>query len=241
MSTEENYNELLSKVQQNLEVVLERISVAADKSNRSAKDITLVGVTKYVGIPESRSLLQAGCKVLGESRPQQLWQKNSDSELSNASWHLIGHLQRNKVERTLPAVDLIHGVDSLRLLEAINQSAAKQGVTSKILLEVNCSGDEAKHGFHQSVILPLFEDMDRYNNIEIKGLMTMAAREGGSRVARSNFASLRELRDELREKLSNSNLIPILSMGMSGDFEEAILEGSTMVRVGSALWNGIRD
>src|SRR5262245_48700066 len=125
----------------NLARVRERIASAAEGAGRSPDEVTLVAVSKYVGVAETAALLGAGCPVLGESRPQQLWEKASAPELSKAEWHLVGHLQRNKVHRTLPLVTLIHSVDSLRLLETINESAIEIGHAARVLLEVNCSGD----------------------------------------------------------------------------------------------------
>lgn len=230
---------LINLVRDNLARVQERIAKAAYKAGRSESEIALVGVSKYVSETPTSALLQAGCRILGESRPQQLWQKGKEPALSEATWHLIGHLQRNKVEKTLPLVDLIHGVDSLRLMEAIDKSAGKQKLITKVLIEINCSGDEAKHGLTLDRLPKFLEESKRFEHLEIRGLMTMAAREGGTKIARENFAQLRRLREQIRDSMQNNELLPHLSMGMSSDFEEAILEGSTMIRVGSSLWEGI--
>lgn len=230
----------------NLRRVRERIARAAEAAGRGADEVTLVGVTKYVGVAEARELIQAGCTELGESRPQELWTKHSQiplGELASASgqlspalhWHLIGHLQRNKLRRTLPLVSLIHSVDSQRLLAAIeaewqSQAAAQnqQLFPIRVLLEVNTSGEAAKHGLAPDEVEPLLAVAREFPRVEICGLMTMAEWEGGPTVAARNFAQLRALADrfELKER----------SMGMSGDFEVAIGEGATIVRVGSALW-----
>lgn len=237
---------LIDRVRQNLEQVQSRIASAAASAGRSVDEIRLVGVSKYVGIAETAALYAAGCPLLGESRPQQLWEKASPSfedQFHDATqpveWHLIGHLQRNKVEKTVPLVTLIHGVDSERLLKAINQHASSHNSTSAILLEVNCSGDADKHGFTSDELKELVDRLDQFPAVKVKGLMTMAAREGGSEVARKNFAKLRKLRDQIASSVPHNVQFDELSMGMSGDFEEAIREGSTLVRVGSALWQGI--
>ena len=225
----------------NLRRVQERIAAAAESAGRDASEITLVGVTKYVSVQEAAELAAAGCLDLGESRPQELW--NKAGELASASgrilpsvrWHLIGHLQRNKLRRTLPLVSLIHSVDSERLLAAID--AEWQSLTAeanapappvRVLLEVNTSGEAAKHGLAPQELEPVLAAAREFPRVEICGLMTMAALEGGLDVAARNFASLRELADryQLKER----------SMGMSGDFEVAIREGATLVRVGVALW-----
>ena len=230
---------LINLVRDNLAKVRERISNAANRAGRRESEITLVGVSKYVSETETAALLQAGCEILGESRPQQLRQKGEEPALSGAAWHLIGHLQRNKVEKTVPLVDLIHGVDSLRLMKAIDKSSDKLKLQSNVLIEINCSGDEAKHGISPDKLPEFLEEANNFSHLEIRGLMTMAAREGGTKIAQENFAQLRSLRDQIRDSMHNIEMLPHLSMGMSSDFEEAILEGSTMIRVGSALWEGI--
>jgi hypothetical protein len=231
----------------NLRRVQERIARAAERAGRSADEVTLVGVTKYVGLRELLELVAAGCADLGESRPQELWNKvgeldglvspsgETGAAKSLVRWHLVGHLQRNKLHRTLPLVSLIHSVDSERLLAAID--AERQTLTStsnkptppiRVLLEVNTSGEAAKHGLAPEGVEPVLAVAKEFPRVEICGLMTMAALEGGLEVAARNFAMLRKLRDrwQLQE----------LSMGMSGDFEVAIREGATIVRIGSALW-----
>ena len=134
------------RIAENLAAIRQRIEQAAARSGRSASEIRLVAVTKYVDASISALVVGAGCRDLGESRPQQLWEKATHEELRSARWHMIGHLQRNKVRRTLPLVELIHSVDSLRLATAINDEAVQLGHPAHVLLEVNCSGDQAKHG-----------------------------------------------------------------------------------------------
>ena len=228
----------------NLRRTHERIARAAEAAGRSADEITLVAVTKYVGAKKVRELVQAGCTDLGESRPQELWSKAGElGELALASgetvppihWHLVGHLQRNKIRRTLPLVSLIHSVDSERLLAAIDAEWQTLAATQsdlrpavRVLLEVNTSGESAKHGLAPDDVEPLVAAATRFPCVTICGLMTMAALEGGLDTAARNFAKLRQLRDRLQ--------LRELSMGMSGDFEVAIREGATLVRIGSALW-----
>jgi hypothetical protein len=227
----------------NLRHVRERIARAAEAAGRSASDVTLVGVTKYVGVAQAVELVEAGCTDLGESRPQELWDKSADlaaGELASASgrkvnWHLIGHLQRNKLRRTLPLVSLIHSVDSERLLAAIDAewqtltaASTKPAPLIRVLLEVNTSSEAAKHGLAPQEVEPILAAATQFPRVEICGLMTMAALDGGLAVAARNFATLRELADRFQLKQR--------SMGMSGDFEVAIREGATIVRVGSALW-----
>jgi PLP dependent protein len=225
---------------ENLARVRSRIADAAVSAGRSPEDVKLVAVSKYIGIAETAALLNAGCKILGESRPQQLWEKAAAPQLDSAHWHLIGHLQRNKVRRTLPLVELIHSVDSLRLLESINQCSSEIGKPARVLLEVNCSGDTAKHGLSRDGLKKLLPQLADLDHVKIKGLMTMAALEGNESVAARNFAELRSLRDEVRAECPVNVELDELSMGMSHDFEVAIREGATLVRVGSLLFEGLK-
>jgi hypothetical protein len=154
-------------------------------------------------------------------------------------WHLIGHLQRNKTARTLEHAHLIHSADSWRLIETIDEAAGKRGQRAAVLIEVNTSGDATNGGFMPTDVEPLVEPLSRFGWIEVRGLMTMAAREGDATVARRNFADLRELAERLRAVSPATLAWQELSMGMSGDYEIAIAEGATIVRIGSALFEGI--
>lgn len=230
------------RVRENFAGVLSRIADAARQAGRDPADVRLVGVTKYVDAAATALLADAGCTVLGESRPQQLWDKADSPELAGKAieWHLIGHLQRNKVRQTLPHAALLHSIDSPRLLKAVQQAAESLGRPARALLEVNCSGDAEKHGFAPEDLKPVVESLADYPAVEIRGLMTMAARQGGPDQARRDFALLRELRDQVAAAAPDGVSLAELSMGMSGDFEQAIAEGATLVRVGSALWDGLR-
>ena len=156
-------------------------------------------------------------------------------------WHLIGHLQSNKVRRTLSFRPLIHSVDSIKIIEQVSRECQTQGLTSELLVEVNVSGDATKHGLAPAEVEPLLPQIASLPNIAVKGLMTMASREGDLDQARREFAALRELRDRLVRVCPPEISLGDLSMGMSGDFEVAIEEGATMVRVGSALFEGLRE
>jgi pyridoxal phosphate enzyme (YggS family) len=200
----------------------------------------LVGVTKYVEPPLARMLVEAGLNTLGESRPQELWSKADALADLAVSWHLIGHLQRNKVRRTLPLWPVIHSADSLRLLEEISREAEALARPANVLLEVNVSGDHSKHGFQPAEIEPILSPIAKLPGVNVLGLMTMASLAGGADRAKRDFAALRELRDDLAKNCPEKIVLRELSMGMSGDFEVAIEEGATIVRVGSALFEGIR-
>jgi pyridoxal phosphate enzyme (YggS family) len=232
-------SEAIQTIADNLARVRERIAIAAESAGRSPDEVMLVAVSKYVDVEQTATLLEAGCTVLGESRPQQLWDKTAAPQLLKAEWHLIGHLQRNKVRKTLPLVTLIHSVDSMRLLEAINEYAVEIGTTAQVLLEVNCSGDAAKHGLTDDGHKRLLPELSRLENVQVQGLMTMAALEGNAATASSNFSDLRKLRDQVRSECPPNVALNELSMGMSHDFEIAIHEGATLVRIGSLLFEGL--
>jgi PLP dependent protein len=228
------------RIAENVQQVRARIAAAASRSGRASSEIRLVAVTKYVGPAEARSLLAAGCADLGESRPQELWGKAAELADVPVRWHLIGHLQRNKLARTLPLVSLIHSGDSLRLLETIHaETMHRDAAPAPLLLEVNISGDATKHGFAPSELEPLGEALLDMHGIEVRGLMGMASREGDLDDARREFAQLRQLRDRLKAVWGGRWDLHELSMGMSGDYEVAIEEGATLVRVGSALFEGL--
>ncbi len=230
-------SDLQKRIRQNLAEVRERMAQAARRSGRSPESIQLVAVTKFAEEEAIRALVEAGCTILGESRPQQLWEKAAALADLPVRWHLIGHLQRNKAKRTLPLVDMIHSVDSLELAGTLNRLAEGSGRRVRVLLEVNVSGEAAKHGFAPAeVVVPLLLDLGRLSHLEVCGLMCMASLEGGLDAARRDFAALRELRDRLWADCPETVRLDELSMGMSGDFEVAIEEGATMVRIGSALF-----
>jgi pyridoxal phosphate enzyme (YggS family) len=234
-------SELATKLRANFESVQDRIANAAVASGRDPSTVTLIAVTKYVDAELTRAMAHAGCKILGENRPQQLAAKaEALCGEPNIVWHLIGHLQRNKVEKTLPHADLIHSVDSLRLLEAIDKAAAKRETCQDILLEVNISGDDAKHGFTAEEMPDALQSAAELANVRVRGLMTMAALEGGVASAEQNFAEMHELHQQLATSAPEGVSLNELSMGMSRDFEVAIKHGATMVRVGSALIEGVQ-
>lgn len=232
-------SDLTAQIAENVDEVRDRITAAAARCGRTAGEIALVGVTKYVGPAEARALVEAGCTELGESRPQQLWEKADALQDLPVRWHMIGHLQRNKVRRTLPLVRMIESADGPRLVAAIDRLAGELAVRVPILLEVNVSGETAKHGFEPDAVEPLLAELAGYRNIEVRGLMCMASLQGGLAAARHDFAALRQLRDRLRENCPEGISLGELSMGMSADYEVAIEEGATIVRVGSALFDGV--
>jgi hypothetical protein len=228
------------RLAENVQRVRARIADAARAAGRDTAEITLVAVTKYVEPPVVALLAECGCLDLGESRPQELWRKCGATSVPGVRWHLVGHLQRNKVARTLPLVCLVHSVDSLRLLEAIDAEVHRSGsAPAEVLLEVNVSGEETKQGLAPATVPDILAGAVPLSGVRCRGLMTMAPLAGGIDAARRAFAELRELRDQVRDRARAGRELPVLSMGMSGDFEAAIAEGSTHVRIGSALFDGL--
>ena len=223
----------------NLAQVRERIAAAALRSGRAPESVTLIAVTKYVEVEFARLLIDAGQTHLAESRPQELWRKAEALQGQPVSWHLIGHLQRNKVKRTLPLVKCIHSVDSLALLKEIDKHAGSPERPAEVLLEVNMSGEPSKTGMQPADLEPLLAKIASLQRVQVRGLMTMAGLEGGLERARKEFAALHEQSERLKPLCPPNAVLQELSMGMSGDYEVAIEEGATMVRVGSALFEGL--
>lgn len=212
-----------------------RIAEACRRAGRDPAEVTLVAVTKTVP-PEVAALAgELGAGDLGENRPQELWKKAA--AVPAARWHLIGHLQRNKIDRTVPLVSLIHSVDSERLLEALAAFGAKRGEPVPVLLEVNCSREAAKGGFSPEDVPVVGDKVVSLGGVSVRGLMTMAAYSDDPEDARPTFAELRKLRDDLRTRTGLE--LPHLSMGMSGDFEVGVEEGATLVRIGTTLFEGL--
>lgn len=225
------------QVARNYESVRQRIAAAAQRSGRQPDEITLVAVTKYAQLDWIRTLVELGATELGENRPQQLLDRQPLIS-GNVHWHLIGSLQRNKARKVLPVATLIHSVDSLKLVWTLDRLADELGSQPELLLEVNISGEGTKHGFTPDELRQSWEQIANCRCVRVSGLMTMAPYADDPEQARPVFAALRELRDELNGR---SAAVPLqrLSMGMTGDFEVAIEEGATLVRIGSALWEGL--
>jgi pyridoxal phosphate enzyme (YggS family) len=221
-----------------LDDVETRIQNACLRTGRSRGEVTLVAVTKSVSAEIAGCLHNLGIVDLGENRPQEMWNKVAGLP-GSVRWHMIGHLQRNKIERTLPLVHMIHAVDSVRLLEALDQEAIKQDRSLPVLLEVNASREAQKQGFSLAEVPGLAPGIGLLKKLHVVGLMTMAALEPDPASCRPTFAALRGLRDQLAKELSPPHLVTHLSMGMSNDFEVAIEEGATMVRLGSVLFEGL--
>lgn len=245
MSKQDEIAPARARIAANLAVIRERIAAACRQAGRPADAVRLVAVTKYVAADLTRLVVEAGCRDLAESRPQSIWAK---AEVLAAAqppprWHLVGHLQRNKIRRTLPLLSMLHSLDSLRLLEAIagEAEAAALPTPCDVLVEVNLTGDPGRSGVPVAEAAALVDAASSAPGIRLRGLMGMAAHpDAADADPRRDFARLRALRDDLAARLPDPATLGELSMGMSNDFEAAILEGATIVRIGTAVFEGLR-
>ncbi|MBR2499872.1 MAG: YggS family pyridoxal phosphate-dependent enzyme [Clostridia bacterium] len=222
-------------ISENLLKIKENIEKASIASGRKADSITLVAVTKNVGIPECEALLSSEHNVFGENRVQSLLEKY-DVLGDNATWHLIGHLQTNKVKYIIDKVSLIHSVDSIHLAEEIERLSKKQNKVSDILLQVNVSGEESKFGMPKEELFPTLEKLSSFENIKVRGLMTIPPVATFKGENRKYFKVLYDLFTKINNQFGSNICADYLSMGMSDDYEDAILEGANIVRVGRALY-----
>lgn len=235
--------------------VRSRIARAAEKSGREAKDVLLVAVTKYAAPDVIRELIKLGVGDLGENRVQQLAQRAAQlgefhgravagGDLSlpqRLRWHMVGHLQRNKVKQLLPHVSMIHSVDSLRLAEEIESQLEKTGKKLPVLLQINASEESQKGGVAVGAAIHLADQLATMEHLQIAGVMTMAALDADEKATRLTFSRTREIFDDIRKQQIGGPGFKYLSMGMSNDYEWAIEEGANVVRVGTALFGGKPD
>ncbi|HNX19178.1 MAG TPA: YggS family pyridoxal phosphate-dependent enzyme [Acidobacteriota bacterium] len=217
-----------------LDDVRGRIAAAAARSGRPAGAVTLVGVTKTVPAVIVQEAVAAGLVDLGENRVQEAQAKIPIVGRANVRWHFIGHLQRNKAGRAVELFDRVHSVDDAELAEALSRHAVAAGRTLPVLVEVNVSGEASKFGVAPEALGALLERMAALPGLVLDGLMTVGPLLESAAAVRPCFVRLRELRDEAERRLGRR--LPELSMGMSGDFEVAVEEGSTLVRVGGAIF-----
>jgi len=227
-------NPALSTLRDRLHEVRARMSRAAERSGRDPAAVALVGVVKTVPSAVVREAVALGLMDLGENRVQEAQVKVGEVGRRAARWHMVGHLQRNKAGRALELFDRIHSLDRMELAESLSRMAVAAARRLPVMLEVNVSGEASKHGLAPDDLLRLLEPAAALPGLEVDGLMTVGAPVDEPERARSGFDLLRRLRDRAQDALGLR--LPHLSMGMSGDFEVAIEEGSTMVRVGTALF-----
>ena len=221
------------RLEQRYREVLTRVESACKRSDRDVSTVTVIGVSKKKPASLAQAAVDIGLNELGENYVQELLTKK-DQVSQEARWHFIGHLQRNKVKYLAPFVAMIHGVDSERLAKEIDKQGKKCERRIPVLLQVNTSGEESKFGCHPDDADTLAQAIASYEHLDFQGLMTLAAFLDDPEAVRPMFSHLRGIRDELRSRYSLQ--LPHLSMGMTNDFEVAIEEGATLVRVGTALF-----
>ena len=219
----------------NFEEVEKKIQAACDRSGRRREDITLIAVSKTKPVDMLKEAYDFGTRIFGENKVQEITEKY-DALPRDISWHMIGHLQRNKVKYIIDKVDYIHSVDSVRLAETIEKEAAKHNLTVKILVEVNVAGEESKFGLSPEEVLPFIEEISEFSHIQVCGLMTIAPFVENQEENRPYFSRLRKLSVDIDSKKVNNVNMSMLSMGMTNDYEVAIEEGATMVRIGTGLF-----
>ena len=223
-------------ITENIAAIRAQMEAAALESGRDPKDILLCAATKMNDADAVRQAIAAGVDCCGENRVQELTQKLSENAYEGAPVHFIGHLQTNKVKQVVGKVSLIHSVDSQRLLEAVNKEAAKQGIVQDILLEINIGNEESKSGFCKEDIPQVLSKMGDFANIRVRGLMAIPPICQNSTDNHKFFQEMCNLSVDIKAKTYDNVSVEILSMGMSDDYADAIACGSTMIRVGTAIF-----
>lgn len=225
-------------IKENLDLINEKITIAAEKSGRKREDVLLLAVSKTVDVPRIKEAVELGLVDLGENKPQEINWKYF--EIENVRWHQIGHLQTNKVKYIIDKVCLIHSVDSLKLAEEISKRAKAKDITMDVLVEINIAGEEAKSGVPLSEAEELAVEISKLDNIRVKGLMTVAPFVENPEDNREYFKQMKKLFVDIKEKNYNNIDMQYLSMGMTNDYEIAVEEGANIVRIGTGLF-GARD
>jgi len=223
---------------ENLARVRERIAAAADRSGRDPSEVTLVVVAKTRTPLEIEAAYRAGVRHIGENRVEEAESKRSELDLPGATWHMVGHLQSRKAGRAIQCFDIVHSVDSLKLARRLDRLLAERDETLSVLVQVNVSGEASKYGFslsEQGVLEQAVREMVSLPRLRVEGLMTVAFIAADPEEVRPVFARLRQVRDTLREQFPQGGW-PHLSMGMTDDYEVAIEEGATLVRIGRAIF-----
>ena len=224
---------------ENYDLVQKKIEDACTKSGRNREEVTLIAVSKTKPVPMLTEIYEHGCRDFGENKVQELVDKYEQLP-KDIRWHMIGHLQRNKVKYIVDKVYMIHSVDSLRLAEEISKEAVKKNCTVKILIEVNVANEATKFGTQTEDTIALVTEIAKLPGIEINGLMTIAPYVENAEENRQYFSKLKQLSVDIMHKNIDNIKMNTLSMGMTGDYEVAVEEGATFVRVGTGIF-GERD
>lgn len=222
-------------IAEQLQQVEERIRSACQRCGRDPGEVTLIAVSKTKPVEMLLEAYQEGCRCFGENKVQEITAKY-DLMPKDVSWHMIGHLQRNKIKYIIDKVTMIHSVDSLRLAEAIEHEAAKRNQQIPILAEVNVAEEESKFGLSVAEVLPFLETISKFPHLRVQGLMTIAPFVEDAQENRPVFRQLKQLQVDIARRNIDNIHMTVLSMGMTGDYEVAIEEGATMVRVGTGIF-----
>ncbi len=222
-------------IKENLNEVRERIAKACLRCGRDPKEVTLIAVSKTKPVSDLSEAYSMGIRVFGENKVQEIISKHPQMP-DDTEFHMIGHLQRNKVKQVLPFVKMIHSVDSVRLAEQIQNEAEKAGRNISILLEVNVAKEESKFGFDPEAVLDAIHIIKDFSNVRIEGLMTIAPFVDDPNENRTYFKNLYQLSVDIEQENIDNVSMGVLSMGMTGDYEVAIEEGATMIRVGTGIF-----
>ena len=222
-------------IAENLDEVRKRIESACRRVGRDPAEVTLIAVSKTMAAAALREAYDAGAREFGENKVQEIQEKYPVLP-EDIRWHMIGHLQRNKVRYIVDKVAMIHSVDSLRLAETIEEEAAKKNVVVPVLLEVNVAQEESKFGLGTDEVLPLIRSIQGFSHIRVQGLMTIAPYVEDPESNRVIFRELKKLSVDIGNENMNNVSMSVLSMGMTGDYEVAVEEGATMVRVGTGIF-----
>jgi len=235
--TEKSFlDEQFRNIEYNLKKINENIAQAALKSGRNREDIRFMAVTKTVDVFRINKAIECGVDLIGENKVQEFLSKKPDLNLKNVESHLIGHLQTNKVSKIVGEVDCIESVDSFHLAEEISKQSVKKGIVSDILIEINVAGEESKTGTPVGEAMDLIYKISELDAVKIRGLMTIPPICDNNAQLDKYFSSIYNMFVDIRSKKIHNINMDILSMGMSGDYEQAILSGSNLVRIGSAVF-----
>ena len=218
-----------------LQEVEKRIQAACDRAGRKREEVTLIAVSKTKHVETLQEAYDLGVRIFGENKVQELTAKY-EALPKDIHWHMIGHLQTNKVKYIIDKAELIHSVDSLKLAETIEKEAAKHDLIADILVEVNVAEEESKFGMKMEEVIPFVEKVSAFPHVRVRGLMTIAPFVEDPEENRSIFADLHKLYIDIKKKNHDNDTVSVLSMGMTNDYEVAIEEGATMVRVGTGIF-----
>ncbi len=222
-------------IKNNLEIINEKIKKAALKASRNPQEIKLVAVTKTATIEQIKEAISVGVKIIGENKVQEAKEKYQILS-ADIEWHLVGHLQTNKVKYAIEIFDFIHSVDSIKLAKEIDKRSLQFGMITNVLVEVNVSGEETKYGIKPEEVEPFLKEISEFSRTRVRGLMTIAPIAEDKEEVRPYFRKLRELFEKIKSKNIKNVKMDYLSMGMTEDFEVAVEEGANMVRIGRGIF-----